>query len=94
MTDRLKTVYPPKTLFCGGYKDYSLSELGARFDCNLNRWLVGTAYIKDTCMYDCMGTAPVFPMMFTFWSASLHDQNLLNLVRNLLLFDVLLLHVL
>ena len=21
MTDRLKTVYPPKTSFCGGYKD-------------------------------------------------------------------------
>ena len=21
MTDRLKTVYPPKTLFCGGYKE-------------------------------------------------------------------------
>ena len=45
-------------------------------------------------MYDCMGTAPVFPMIFIFWSASLHDQNLLNLVCNLLLFDVLLLHVL
>ena len=61
-------------------KTTSLSELGARFDCNLNRWLVGTAYIRDTCMFDCIGTAPVFPMMFTFWSASLHYQNLLNLV--------------
>ena len=24
MTDRLKTVYPPKTSFCGGYKEINL----------------------------------------------------------------------
>ena len=28
MTDRLKTVYPPKTMFCGGYKTL------AQFDVN------------------------------------------------------------
>ena len=26
MTDRLKTVYPPKTSFCGGYKNINMSE--------------------------------------------------------------------
>ena len=29
MTDRLKTVYPPKTSFCGGYND---SEKGHNSD--------------------------------------------------------------
>ena len=27
MTDRLKTVYPPKTSFCGGYKQYTPLKL-------------------------------------------------------------------
>ena len=27
MTDRLKTVYPPKTSFCGGYNKNSILEI-------------------------------------------------------------------
>ena len=27
MTDRLKTVYPPKTSFCGGYNDPTLEHV-------------------------------------------------------------------
>ena len=35
MTDRLKTVYPPKTSFCGGYNEHENSELQGFFNVKL-----------------------------------------------------------
>ena len=37
MTDRLKTVYPPKTTFCGGYNYVSLSDFKLSFMALLQR---------------------------------------------------------
>ena len=62
MTDRLKTVYPPKTSFCGGYNDSyrytSLFDLAifradsrkSRYDLNKDNRVVATVVGSYICI--------------------------------------------